>query len=125
MFQKRRLREPVGFAARAANGDEDDQPSSSPSSDAEEGATESTPRKPKPKKVTPMTGMGTRYLDVETITDESLAVAFALAVASAVAVGYLVFTAPNKDSPQFHRRDGLDAVKLGIVDERREAPNVA
>jgi hypothetical protein len=72
-----------------------------------------------------MTGMGTRYLDVETITDESLAVAFALAVASAVAVGYLVFTAPNKDSPQFHRRDGLDAVKLGIVDERREAPNVA
>jgi hypothetical protein len=120
MFQKRRLRKPVGFAARAANGDEDDQPSS----DAEEGATESTPRKPKPK-VTPMTGMGTRYLDVETITDESLAVAFALAVASAVAVGYLVFTAPNKDSPQFHRRDGLDAVKLGIVDEVREAPNVA
>jgi len=36
-----------------------------------------------------------------------------------------VFTAPNKDSPQFHRRDGLDAVKLGIVDEVREAPNVA
>lgn len=125
MFQKRRLRESVGFAPRAANGDEDDQPSSSPSSDAEKGATESTPRKPKPKKVTPMTGMGTRYLDVETITDESLAVAFALAVASAVAVGYLVFTAPNKDSPQFHRRDGLDAVKLGIVDEVREAPNVA
>ena len=79
MFQKRRLREPVGFAARAATGDEDDQPSSSPSSDAENGATESAPRKRKP--VTPMTGMGTRYLDVETITDESLAVAFALAVA--------------------------------------------
>lgn len=123
MFQKRRLREPVGFAARAATGDEDDQPSSSPSSDAENGATESAPRKRKP--VTPMTGMGTRYLDVETITDESLAVAFALAVASAVAVGYLVFTAPNKDSPQFHRRDGLDTVKLGIVDEVRSAPNVA
>lgn len=123
MFRKRRLREPFGFAARAANGDEDDQPSSSPSSDAENGATESTPRKRKP--VTPMTGMGTRYLDVETITDESLAVAFALAVASAVAVGYLVFTAPNKDSPQFHRRDGLDTVKLGIVDEVRSAPNVA
>ena len=123
MFRKRRLREPVGFAARAATGDEDDQPSSSPSSDAENGATESAPRKRKP--VTPMTGMGTRYLDVETITDESLAVAFALAVASAVAVGYLVFTAPNKDSPQFHRRDGLDTVKLGIVDEVRSAPNVA
>ena len=52
-------------------------------------------------------------------------IAFVLAVASAVAVGYLVFTAPNKDSPQFQRRDGLDAVKLGVVDEVGEAPNVA
>ena len=74
-----------------------------------------------------MTGMGTRYLDVEKISDASLAIAFVLAVASAVAVGYLVFTAPNKDSPQFQRRDGLDAVKLGVVDENSvgEAPNVA
>ena len=96
--------------------------------DAEKNAASSNTSKPKkPKKpITPMTGMGTRYLDVEEISDASLAIAFVLAVASAVAVGYLVFTAPNKDSPQFQRRDGLDAVKLGVVDEKvGEAPNVA
>ena len=97
--------------------------------DAEKNAASSNTSKPKkPKKpITPMTGMGTRYLDVEEISDASLAIAFVLAVASAVAVGYLVFTAPNKDSPQFQRRDGLDAVKLGVVDEASvgEAPNVA
>ena len=95
--------------------------------DAEKNAASSNTSKPKkPKKpITPMTGMGTRYLDVEEISDASLAIAFVLAVASAVAVGYLVFTAPNKDSPQFQRRDGLDAVKLGVVDEVGEAPNVA
>ena len=97
--------------------------------DAEKNAASSNTSKPKkPKKpITPMTGMGTRYLDVEEISDASLAIAFVLAVASAVAVGYLVFTAPNKDSPQFQRRDGLDAVKLGVVDDTTvgEAPNVA
>ena len=44
------VREPVGFAARAATGDEDDQPSSSPSSDAENGATESAPRNASPSR---------------------------------------------------------------------------
>ena len=126
LFRSRRIGERGGVAARvtarSANDDEDDRPSSSASSDAQEDAT--TKRR-KPKPITPMTGMGTRYLDVETISDGSLAIAFVLAVASAVAVGYLVFTAPNKDSPQFQRRDGLDAVKLGVVDEVGDASNVA
>ena len=118
-----------GVARRATNDDEDDRPSWSASEkNAEKNAASSTNPKPKKQKpITPMTGMGTRYLDVEKISDASLAIAFVLAVASAVAVGYLVFTAPNKDSPQFQRRDGLDAVKLGVVDDTTvgEAPNVA
>ena len=127
LFRKSsRLREfSGGVARRATNDDEDDRPSWSASSDAEKNAASSNPKPKKQKPITPMTGMGTRYLDVEEISDASLAIAFVLAVASAVAVGYLVFTAPNKDSPQFQRRDGLDAVKLGVVDEVGEAPNVA
>lgn len=104
---------------RAAN--DDDRDSSASSSDA--GTTEdeetNSPEPPRPvtKPRTPMTGMGERYVNVEEITDASLAIAFVLAVISALAVGYLVFTAPNKDSPQFQRRDGLDAVKLGVVQD--------
>jgi hypothetical protein len=74
-----------------------------------------------------MTGMGTRYVDVpiEDISVGALVIASLLAIASAVAVGYLVVTAPSKDSPPFQRRDGLDAVKLGVVEESapRKAPD--
>ena len=74
-----------------------------------------------------MKGMGTRYVDVpiEDISVSALIIASVLAIASAVAVGYLVFTASSKDSPQFQRRDGLDSVKLGFVEVVDDRTDVA
>lgn len=64
-----------------------------------------------------ITGMGSRYANVEEISDGALVVAFLLAVASTFAVGWLVATAPNKDSPQFRTTLPVDDVPLGFVDE--------
>ena len=54
---------------------------------------------------------------LEEISDGALVVAFLLAVASTFAVGWLVATAPNKDSPQFRTTLPVDDVPLGFVDE--------
>jgi hypothetical protein len=97
------------------------------SHDDEKNRIPESPSPKKPKQRTPMTGMGTRYVDVpiEDISVGALVIASLLAITSAVAVGYLVVTAPSKYSPQFQRRDGLDAVKLGVVEESapRKAPD--
>jgi|AntAceMinimDraft_11_1070367.scaffolds.fasta_scaffold338853_1 hypothetical protein len=48
----------------------------------------------------------------------AIAINALLALASLVAVVYLVFTAPNKDSPQFALdRSGPESAKLGLVEE--------
>ena len=60
--------------------------------------------------------MGSRYANVEEISDGALVVAFLLAVASTLAVGWLVATAPKK-SPQFRNTLPVDEVPLGFVDE--------
>lgn len=64
-----------------------------------------------------ITGMGSRYANVEEISDGALVVAFLLAVASTLAVGWLVATAPSKKSPQFRNTLPVDEVPLGFVDE--------
>ena len=76
----------------------------------------SPPPAPERKRIN-ITGMGSRYANVEEISDGALVVAFLLAVASTFAVGWLVATAPNKDSPQFRTTLPVDDVPLGFVDE--------
>ena len=68
-----------------------------------------------------ITGMGSRYANVEEVSDVALAINVVLAIASIVAVGYLVFTAPSRESPQFAagRRadaDGYKYARLGVVE---------
>ena len=75
-----------------------------------------------------ITGMGSRYIEGE-VSDLAIVVNAVLALASLAAVVYLIFTAPNKDSPQFAMsRDGpeYERVKLGVVEEaKEEAPGMA
>lgn len=67
-----------------------------------------------------ITGMGSRYIDGE-ISGTAIAVNALLALASLVAVAYLVFTAPSKDSPQLARTgDGPEYAKLGLVEEEQD-----
>lgn len=82
-----------------------------------------TEQKKKPRERIDLTGMGSRYANTEEVTDAAIAVQAVLALASLVSVGYLVWTAPSRDSPQFARdRDGdaLENVKLGIVEEEED-----
>lgn len=71
-----------------------------------------------------ITGMGSRYVEGE-ITWAAIAVQAALAVMALGAVGALVFTAPNKDSPQFQKRDRVENVRLGVVSDVNDAPGAA
>ena len=69
-----------------------------------------------------ITGMGSRYANVEEVSDVALAINVVLAIASIVAVGYLVFTAPSRESPQFATRgtadaDGYKYARLGVVED--------
>jgi hypothetical protein len=74
--------------------------------------------KSKKRKNINITGMGSRYANTEDVSNESIVIAALLALASLVAVFYLIFTAPSKDSPQFNRdRDGPEYAKLGLVEE--------
>lgn len=81
--------------------------------------TTKTTAKPKSNNIN-ITGMGSRYIDGE-VSGTAIAVNALLALASLVAVAYLIFTAPNKDSLQFARTgDGPEFAKLGLVEEVQE-----
>ena len=93
--------------------------------DGGEGEEEEGEESVRRKKIN-ITGMGSRYANVPIgeVSDLALTVNVLLAFASLVAVVYLVFTAPSKDSPQF-ARDGVEFVKLGIVEEEEQGEGVA
>ena len=94
-------------------------------SSADENDVEHAAPTPKKKKSEiNITGMGSRYVEGE-ITWAAIAVQAALAVMALGAVGALVFTAPNKDSPQFQKRDRVENVRLGVVSDVNDAPGAA
>ena len=89
--------------------------------EGEKGVTTKSVKKEKKNDIN-ITGMGSRYIEGD-VSTMAIVVNAILALASLVAVVYLIFTAPNKDSPQFAMsRDGpeYDRVKLGIVEEAKE-----
>jgi|MDSW01.2.fsa_nt_gb hypothetical protein len=85
-------------------GDDDDDASPAPSA----------PSPPRERNIN-ITGMGSRYANVDEISNTALATAFVLALASIVAVGALVVTAPGMDKPRTFPPGGVDAIPLGIV----------
>ena len=63
--------------------------------------------------------------EVDAFAKLPLGAAGAASKAALGAVGALVFTAPNKDSPQFQKRDRVENVRLGVVSDVNDAPGAA
>lgn len=125
---RRRLRDAgLGIVTAAGNGGGGggDRPTGDGPDELQSEGGEETKKSVKQNNIN-ITGMGSRYANVPIgeVSDLALTVNVLLAVASLVAVVYLVFTAPSKDSPQF-ARDGVEFVKLGIVEEAELGEGVA